>query len=223
MLAIAGSPRVAEAIVDPLTLDGYVVDTEGDGLAGLRRALLDPPDLVVVESALRPIDGLELCRRLRKLSPMPVVVLVDGVPEVDGVTALELGADDYVAKPFSPEVLTARIGAVLRRTTHHVASALPMRLRAGDIDVDVAAHEARVGGEVVALSPKEFALLVHFMRNPRQAFRREELLEAVWGLRSGSSSTVTVHVRWLRAKVEPNATKPRHIRTVWRLGYCFEP
>jgi DNA-binding response OmpR family regulator len=209
VLAIAGDPEVAGAIVDPLTLEGYVVDAECDGFAGLRRALRDPPDLVVVESALSPIDGLEVCRRLRLLSPVPVVMLVDGVHEADGVAALELGADDYVAKPFPSEVLTARVGAVLRRTTHRGAGALPMRLRAGGIDVDVAAHEAHVGGKTVALSPKEFALLVHF--------------EQVWGLRGGSTSTVTVHVRWLRAKVEPDPSAPRHIRTVWRLGYRFEP
>jgi DNA-binding response OmpR family regulator len=223
VLVLTSDWTLADFITRCLGLRGHLVDVEAEGLVGVRRVFTDPPDLVVMQAGLAPIDGVELCRRLRMLSPVPVVMLLDRASEADGITALELGADDYMTEPFSSDVLTARVGAVLRRTTGTVIGTVPMRLHAGGVDVDVVAHETRVDGKVVALSPKEFALLVHFMRNPRRVFRREELLEEVWGLRDRATSTITVHVRWLRAKIEHDPSNPRHIKTVWRLGYRFDP
>jgi DNA-binding response OmpR family regulator len=145
--------------------------------------------------------------------------------EADRIVGLELGADDYVSKPFSPRELTARIKAVLRRAGGAVATSgeEPTTLQAGVLEVDTVAHEARRDGELVSLTSREFDLLVHLMRNPRRAFRREQLLEQVWGFAYGDTSTVTVHVRRLREKVEADPAVPRHVCTVWGVGYRFEP
>jgi DNA-binding response OmpR family regulator len=171
------------------------------------------------------MGGLEVCRRLREVAPVPVIMLTARGEEVDRIAGLELGADDYVAKPFSPRELTARVRAVLRRAGGALAGAPagPVVLQAGDLEVDVVAHEARIGGELVALTAKEFDLLVHLMRHPRRAFRREELLQDVWGFSYGDTSTVTVHIRRLREKIEPDPSDPRYVATVWGVGYRFEP
>jgi DNA-binding response OmpR family regulator len=137
---------------------------------------------------------------------------------------LELGADDYVAKPFSPRELTARVKAVLRRATAPlVVDAGPAVLRAGELEVDTVAHEVRLASELVPLTAKEFDLLAHFMRHPRRAFRREELLADVWGFTYGDASTVTVHVRRLREKIEADPARPVRLLTVWGVGYRYEP
>ena len=172
------------------------------------------------------INGVELFRKLRALAPVPVVMLTARGDETDRILGLEMGADDYVAKPFSPRELVARVRAVLRRVQGGVetveAGASPV-LEAGDLRVDVAAREARRGGTVLTLTAREFELLAYLMRNPNRAFRREELLEAVWGYTFGDTSTVTVHVRRLREKIEADASQPRHLVTVWGVGYRFEP
>jgi DNA-binding response OmpR family regulator len=144
--------------------------------------------------------------------------------EADRIAGLELGADDYVAKPFSPRELTARVKAVLRRASGPLAHQQePAVLRAGTLQVDTIAHEAHLDGELVALTAKEFDLLAHLMRNPRRAFRREELLDDVWGFSYGDTSTVTVHIRRLREKIETDPSNPRYVCTVWGVGYRFEP
>ena len=170
-------------------------------------------------------DGFEVCRRLRAAAPVPVIMLTARGEEADRIVGLELGADDYVSKPFSPRELTARVKAVLRRAGGPVAAGggEPTVLRAGTLDVDTVSHEARRDGEIVALTSREFDLLVHLMRNPRRAYRREELLEQVWGFAYGDTSTVTVHVRRLREKIEVDPAQPRHVCTVWGVGYRFEP
>jgi DNA-binding response OmpR family regulator len=200
------------------------VDAVADGAEGLRRALANPPDLVVLDLMLPSLNGLEVCRRLRAAAPVPVIMLTARGEEADRIAGLELGADDYMSKPFSPRELTARVKAVLRRAASPLGPAdQPTVLRAGVLAVDVVAHEARRDGELVALTAKEFDLLVHFMRNPRRAFRREQLLEEVWGFSYGDTSTVTVHVRRLREKIEEDPSAPRHVTTVWGVGYRFEP
>jgi DNA-binding response OmpR family regulator len=146
--------------------------------------------------------------------------------EEERIAGLELGADDYVAKPFSPRELTARVKAVLRRASGPLAasaSSAPAVLRAGGLEVDVMAHEARLDGKIVALTAKEFDLLTYLMEHPRRAFRREELLERVWGFSYGDTSTVTVHIRRLREKIEIDPSSPRYVTTVWGVGYRFEP
>jgi len=224
VLIIEDDPNVSEVVARYLEREGYGVEAVTDGAEGLERALADPPDLVVLDLMLPSLGGLEVCRRLRQVAPVPVIMLTARGEEADRIAGLELGADDYVAKPFSPRELTARVKAVLRRAAGPLAPpAEPAVLEAGPLAVDVVAHEARLNGELVALTTKEFDLLAHFLRHPRRAFRREELLEDVWGFTYGDTSTVTVHVRRLREKIEADPSAPRHVCTVWGVGYRFEP
>jgi len=224
ILIVEDDPTVSEVVARYLTRDGYEVETADDGVRGLERALLRLPDLVVLDLMLPSMGGLEVCRRLREVAPVPVIMLTARGEEADRIAGLELGADDYVAKPFSPGELAARVRAVLRRASGALAApGEPAVLSAGELEVDVVAHEARLRGELVALTAKEFDLLAHLMRNPKRAFRREELLRDVWGFSYGDTSTVTVHIRRLREKVEDDPSRPRYVATVWGVGYRFEP
>ncbi|MBV8305522.1 MAG: response regulator transcription factor [Acidimicrobiia bacterium] len=220
---IEDDPNVADVVTRYLEREGYAVESTADGLAGLELALSDPPDLVVLDLMLPSLSGFEVCRRLRATAPIPVIMLTARGEEVDRIAGLELGADDYVAKPFSPRELTARVNAVLRRANGMLVAGDAGVLRAGGLELDPVAHEARLDGELVALTAREFELLTHLMRHPRRAFRREELLADVWGFTYGDTSTVTVHVRRLREKIEADPSDPRHICTVWGVGYRFEP
>lgn len=222
ILVVEDDPMLAEVVERYLDREGFQVEVRPDGSAGLERALEWLPDLVVLDVLLPGIDGFEVCRRLRQSAPIPIVMLTARAEEDDRVLGLELGADDYVTKPFSPRELTARIGAVLRRAGGSVPSSVGAPLRAGGLEVDTVAHETRRGGRPVHLTAKEYDLLVHLMSNPRRAFRREELLEAVWGWSYGDAATVTVHVRRLRVKLEDDPATPRHLVTVAG-GYRFEP
>ena len=223
MLVIDDDPTLAEVVERYLEREGFTVEVRADGEQGLERALSWLPDLVVLDLMLPGLDGLEVCRRLRDVAPIPVVMLTARASEDDRVAGLELGADDYLPKPFSPRELTARVKAVLRRANGTVPTATSAVLRAGDLELDPVAHEVRRNDEPLALTTKEFDLLAHFLRHPNRAFRREELLEAVWGWTYGDTATVTVHVRRLREKVELDPADPRHLRTVWGVGYRFEP
>jgi DNA-binding response OmpR family regulator len=224
VLIIEDDPNVAEVVGRYLSREGYEVEIASDGMTGLERALADPPELVVLDLMLPNLGGLEVCRRIRAAAPVPVIILTALGEETDRIVGLELGADDYVAKPFSPRELTARVKAVLRRATGPLAAqTAPSLLRAGDLEVDPTAHEARLAGELVALTAKEFDLLTYLMEHPRRAFRREELLDQVWGFSYGDTSTVTVHIRRLREKIEADPSAPRYVTTVWGVGYRFEP
>ena len=225
VLVIDDDPNVAEVVAAYLEREGCLVQRCEDGEAGLAAALADPPDLVVLDLMLPGLDGLEVCRRLQALAPVPVVMLTAKGDETDRIVGLELGADDYISKPFSPRELVARVKAVLRRAHAPLDPVLAgtATLAAGPVELDVAAHEARRDGEVLPLTAREFELLVHLVRHPRRAFRREELLERVWGTRYGDTSTVTVHVRRLREKVEVDPSAPVHLVTVWGVGYRWEP
>ncbi len=225
ILVVDDDATIAEVVGRYLTREGFAVETVHDGRTALDRALADPPDLVVLDLMLPGIDGLEVCRRLRALAPVPVIMLTARGDESDRVIGLELGADDYIAKPFSPKELVARVRAVLRRARGPLAPAPPggpLVLTDGELRVDVAAREATRAGGVVPLTAREFELLVFLMRHPRQAFRREDLLQQVWGTRYGDTSTITVHVRRLREKVEPDPSAPLRIATVWGVGYRWE-
>jgi DNA-binding response OmpR family regulator len=206
-----------------LTREGHDVEIVTDGRTGLERALTTLPDLVVLDLMLPGLNGIELFRRLRRVAPIPVVMLTARGTEEDRVAGLELGADDYVAKPFSPRELTARVKAVLRRARGGVATASGPLLAAGALEVDLVAHQARRGGRPLTLTVKEFDLLALLMSHPARAFRREELLEAVWGYSVGDTATVTVHMRRLREKVEDDPSQPRRLCTVRGVGYRFEP
>jgi DNA-binding response OmpR family regulator len=194
-----------------------------DGHRALRRALDDPPDLIVLDLMLPGLNGLEVCRRLRETSPVPIVMLTALGEETDRLVGLETGADDYVTKPFSPRELALRVRSVLRRARGMVAPTGTGLLRDGDLVLDVGAHEAQRGGSTLSLTAREFDLLAFLMRHPRRAFTRDELLDRVWGWSFGDSSTVTVHVRRLREKIEDDPTAPRRIVTVWGVGYRYEP
>jgi DNA-binding response OmpR family regulator len=223
VLIVDDDPALSEVVARYLEREGFEVGLANDGATGLAMALDTLPDLVVLDLMLPVIDGLEVCRRLRRAAPIPVVMLTARGEENDRIAGLELGADDYVTKPFSPRELTARVKAVLRRARGGVHASGPRSLQGGGIDVDLVAHEARRDGATVSLTSKEFDLLVHFLSHPGQAFRREELLESVWGWTFGDTATVTVHVRRLREKLEEDPSQPRHLLTVRGVGYRFEP
>ena len=183
------------------------------------------PDLVVLDLMLPGLPGLEVCRRLRESRPdLPVVMLTALGEEADRVVGLELGADDYLVKPFSPRELVLRVQSVLRRSGM-IATAgqgVPRRLVDGDLVVDVAGRSAALAQVPVMLTSREFDLLVHLMTHPGQAFTREKLMHDVWGWEFGDTSTVTVHVRRLREKVEADPASPRRLVTVWGVGYRWD-
>jgi len=224
VLIVEDDRTVAEVVTRYLEREGYAVESVGDGHEALARADAQLPDLVVLDIMLPGLDGLEVCRRLRSRAPIPVVMLTARGSEEDRVLGLDLGADDYVSKPFSPRELTARVKAVLRRA----AAPLGVLDRAEAVEydglqIDLGAREARVRGELATLTAREFELLAFLARRPRQVFRRDELLEHVWGYTYGDTSTVTVHIRRLREKIEDDPSAPRRITTVWGVGYRFDP
>jgi DNA-binding response OmpR family regulator len=226
VLVVDDDPTVAEVVTRYLEREGFAVEAAADGADALSRAAAEAPDLVLLDLMLPGLDGLEVCRRLREMAPVPIIMLTALGDESDRVAGLELGADDYIAKPFSPRELVARAKAVLRRAAGPLAAQPvdePGVLAAGDITVDVHAREVRVGGALAALTALEFDLLAFMMRQPRRVFRREELLENVWGFGFGDTSTVTVHVRRLRDKIERDPARPAHVTTVWGVGYRFDP
>ncbi|MFI6800517.1 response regulator transcription factor [Streptosporangium canum] len=223
ILVVDDDPTVAEVVARYLERDGHVVECVGDGAEALRRALSNPPDLLVLDLMLPKMDGLQVCKKLRERWPVPVIMLTALGEEIDRVVGLETGADDYVTKPFSPRELALRVQSVLRRARGASVPAGTGVLRDDTLVVDVGAHEVRLGDDRITLTAREFDLLAHLMRNPRQAFSRSTLLDQVWGWSFGDSSTVTVHVRRLREKIEPDPTAPRRIVTVWGVGYRYEP
>src|SRR6516162_6403215 len=225
IVVVDDDPTVADVVGRYLIRDGHTVECVHDGYEALRRVAEQPPDLVVLDLMLPGIDGLEVCRRLRERWPIPVVMLTALGDETDRLVGFETGADDYVTKPFSPRELALRVRSVLRRSR---GAGLPDKLDLGAITdgnlvVDLSAHEVRADGKLVQLTSREYDLLVFLMRNPRKAFTREQLLTEVWSWTFGDTSTVTVHVRRLREKLEPDPTMPRRIVTVWGVGYRYEP
>jgi DNA-binding response OmpR family regulator len=224
VLVVEDDRTVAEVVTRYLEREGFAVESVGDGNEALARADAQLPDLVVLDIMLPGLDGLEVCRRLRSRAPIPVVMLTARGSEEDRVLGLELGADDYVAKPFSPRELTARVKAVLRRAGSPLGEVDSAGTVEHDgIQIDLGAREARVRGEPATLTAREFELLAFLVRRPRQVFRRDELLEHVWGYTYGDTATVTVHIRRLREKIEDDPSTPRRITTVWGVGYRFDP
>ena len=223
VLVIEDDRNLADVVARYLEREGFEVEVVHDGETGLRRALESLPDLVVLDLMLPRIHGIEVFRRLRRVAPIPVVMLTARGSEEDRVTGLELGADDYVAKPFSPRELTARVRAVLRRATAAVEIRGTSVLRAGDLELDLVAHQASRSGRPLPLTARELDLLSFLMTHPRQAFTRQELLREVWGHEIGDTATVTVHVQRLRDKAEVDPRSPRHLVTVRGVGYRFEP
>lgn len=224
VLVVEDDATVADVVRRYLGRDGHAVEVVSDGAVALARAEADPPDLVILDLMLPGLDGLEVCRRLRAAGSVPIIILSAAGEESDKLVGLELGADDYVAKPFSPRELAARVRTVLRRVQPSPGSPPDeSAVVAGDLVLDPRSHTLTVADEAVALTGREFDLLLHLMRNPGRAFQREALLEAVWGYTFGDTSTVTVHVRRLREKIERDPASPRHVETVWGVGYRFVP
>ncbi len=221
ILVVEDDATVAEVVGRYLEREGYEVETVGDGRVALDRATARPPDLMVLDLMLPGLDGFEVFRGLRAVAPVPVIMLTARGDEDERVAGLELGADDYVSKPFSPRELTARVKSVMRRA----AEPVPARtgtLEAGRLTLDLDSHEVRVAGRPISLTALEFDLLSFLMLHPTRVFRREQLLAQVWGYTFGDTSTVTVHVRRLREKIELEPSQPVHIKTVWGVGYRFE-
>ncbi|MFJ2957624.1 response regulator transcription factor [Streptomyces sp. NPDC087270] len=221
VLVVDDDPTVAEVVASYLDRAGFAVERVADGPSAVARAAAIRPDLVVLDLMLPGMDGLEVCRRLREPGPLPVVMLTARGDEDDRILGLEVGADDYVTKPFSPRELVLRVESVLRRAGSPPAAG-PW-LRAGSLALDPAARRALRQGEELALTIREFDLLAFFLRHPGRVLGREELMRRVWGWEFGDLSTVTVHVRRLREKVEDDPARPRLISTVWGVGYRFDP
>ncbi|MFF7446477.1 MULTISPECIES: response regulator [unclassified Streptomyces] len=220
VLVVDDDPTVAEIVAGYLDRAGYLVDRADDGPTALSRAAAHWPDLVVLDLMLPGMDGLEVCRRMRGQGPVPVIMLTARGDEDDRILGLEVGADDYVTKPFSPRELVLRVESVLRRTRPATGTRL---LGSAGLSVDAGARRATKNGAELALTLREFDLLAFFLRNPGKAYAREDLMREVWGWDFGDLSTVTVHVRRLRGKVEDDPARPRLIQTVWGVGYRFEP
>ncbi len=226
VLVVDDDHTVAEVVVTYLDRAGLRAVHVSDGGSALSAFEAESPDLVVLDLMLPDLDGLEVCRRLRATSDVPVIMLTALGGEVDRVLGLEVGADDYVTKPFSPRELVLRVQSVLRRSVKESGGpAAPLHdlvLRDGDLVLDTRAHTARRGGETLPLTGREFDLLAFLLSNPGRAFTRAELMEQVWGWSFGDQSTVTVHVRRLREKIEPVPTTPTRLMTVWGVGYRWD-
>lgn len=214
-------PTVAEVVAGYLDRAGFTVERAADGPTAVARAAAARPDLVVLDLMLPGMDGLEVCRVIREDGPLPVVMLTARGDEDDRILGLEVGADDYVTKPFSPRELVLRVESVLRRAGAQTAPG-PW-LRSGPLALDPAARRALRDGVELPLTIREFDLLAFFLRHPARVLGREELMRRVWGWEFGDLSTVTVHVRRLREKIEDDPARPRLITTVWGVGYRFDP
>ncbi|WEO78158.1 response regulator transcription factor [Cryobacterium sp. SO2] len=221
ILVIDDDPTVSEIVCSYLSAAGFTVEQAPDGLDGLRRAGTNRPDLVVLDRMLPGMDGIEVCGRFKAAWAVPVIMLTALDEEEDRIEGLEAGADDYLAKPFSPRELVLRVQSVLRRSVPETAPS--GAVEAGPFSLDLAAHEVRMFGEPLVLTAREFDLLAHLIGRPHLALSREDLLKSVWGWDFGDLSTVTVHVRRLREKIEADPTRPRLLNTVWGVGYRFDP
>jgi len=226
VLIVEDEENLVEAIRYNLEREGYQVLVAMDGETGLELARSAAPSLVLLDVMLPRMDGLEVCRLLRKESDVPVLMLTAKGEEVDRVVGLEIGADDYVTKPFSMRELMARVRAMLRRPRmQRDAAGTPARqvLRSGNLEIDLASHSARLDGKPLDLKPREYDLLAMLLENRGRAFTRDQILHRLWDQDFiGDVRTVDVHVRWLREKIEPDPSDPKRIITIRGVGYRFE-
>ncbi len=226
ILIVEDEPNLLAALQYTLNQKGYTTLTATDGEAGLRMATRMSPDLVILDVMLPTLDGFEVCRILRRESAVPILMLTARLEEVDRVVGLELGADDYVTKPFSMPELLARVRNLLRRASSPQTSDFAGRseiIRSGDLTIDQISHSVTLGDKPLDMKPREFSLLAMLAANKGRAFTRNQILERLWGHDYiGDSRTVDVHVRWLREKIELDPSKPRRIVTIRGLGYRFD-
>ena len=223
ILVVEDEPTLRETLAEALEGDGFHVIAAADGREALTRFRTDAPDLVLLDLMLPELGGMEVCRIIRAESGVPIVMLTAKDSELDKVVGLELGADDYVTKPFSLRELTARIGALFRRSDRAaVAERPPDVIDLGSVTADIAGHRLLRDGEVLPVKPKVFELLLFLVRHPGQVFTRDQLLEQVWGYDyAGETRTVDVHVHWLRGLIEREPNNPTFIHTVRGVGYVF--
>jgi DNA-binding response OmpR family regulator len=222
VLVVDDEPIVREVVCSYLEREGYRTLEAGDGVEARGLLERDQPALVVLDLMLPGTDGLELCRWIRSRSTVPVIMLTARGEEADRIVGLELGADDYVTKPFSPRELVARVKTVLRRTAPQLVPT--ERLVLGELAIDATTREVRKDGAELRLTAREFDLLWFLARHPRQVFSRDQLMDRVWGYSAAlDTGTVTVHVRRLREKLEDDPAHPRFLQTVWGVGYRFVP
>jgi DNA-binding response OmpR family regulator len=222
ILLVEDEPTLSETLRYNLEREGYSVLVAADGVQGLELARREQPDLLILDVMLPRLDGFSVCRILRQESDMPILMLTARQDEVDRIAGLELGADDYVSKPFSLGELLARVRAIMRRTDRQPAGSREV-LDAGALRIDTGSRRAWRSGAELTLSQKEFDLLTCLIRNRGMALSRDVLLERVWGYDFlGDSRTVDVHIRWLREKVESDPGRPIYIQTVRGVGYRFE-
>lgn len=222
ILVVEDEPTVAEVVDRYLRRDGYDVSVAHDGLRALAEYDRFLPDLVVLDLMLPGLDGLEVCRHIRAHATTPIIMLTARGDEVDKLVGLQIGADDYIAKPFSPRELAARVKAVLRRTSMVQQDGDTLRFNGLRISGRTRTVEDERGA--ISLTAREFDLLFFLARHAGQVFSRDQLLDNVWDYEfPGDDGTVTVHMRRLRSKVEPDPSRPRHLKTVWGVGYKFEP
>ena len=220
ILVVEDEMQIARNLRDYLEVAGFDVTVVGDGSSAVASARGDRPDLIVLDLGLPGMDGLDVARELRRAGTTPIVMLTARGEESDRIVGLELGADDYLVKPFSPKELVARVRAVLRRTSGATASA--EILRAGDIQMDLPKMRARVAGRAVDLTPTEFQLLATLVREPGRVFTRGQLLDALHGVTIESyERAIDAHVKNIRKKLEPEPGKPRYVLTVHGVGYRF--
>ena len=223
ILVVDDEPIVREVVVRYLERDGFRTVEASTGDEAQRLLEREPPALIVLDVMLPGIDGFELCRWIRSRSDLPILMLTARGEEADRIVGLELGADDYLTKPFSPRELAVRVRNLLRRAANpdnNVGGALQF----DDVEIDAATREVRKRGERLKLTLKEFDLLWFLAAHPRRVFSRDQLMNEVWGYRSElDTGTVTVHVRRLREKIEDDPARPRHLETVWGVGYRLTP
>jgi DNA-binding response OmpR family regulator len=230
ILVVEDEEAILQTLRYNLSRAGHEVRLSTNGMQALNMIRGNPPELVVLDLMLPGLDGVDLCRAVRAetsnpaVSHVPILMLTARDEEIDKVVGLEVGADDYLTKPFSMHELLARVKAQLRRAEMATVSRdAPLRLSSADLQVELGTHRVTRGGEPLSLKRREFDLLVYFMRHPGQLQTREALLRNVWGYEyTGDTRTVDVHVRWLRGKIEPDSTNPQRIQTVRGIGYVFQ-
>ncbi|HEY7835361.1 MAG TPA: response regulator transcription factor [Ktedonobacterales bacterium] len=226
ILIVDDEPTVREVVGQYLALEGYAIVTAADGLEALRLAAASPPDLVILDLMLPGIDGIEVCRRLRAASAVPILMLTARTEDLDKIEGFEAGTDDYITKPFRAREVVMRVRAIMRRLEAVSAPAMVTEgdLRFGGLVIRSRLHQAERDGQPLDLTAKEFDLLRYLASHPGQVCTRHDLLRDVWNYEYfGDGTTVTVHMRRLREKVEYDPARPSHLRTVWGVGYRFEP
>ena len=226
VLVVDDEAGIREVLCQYLAAAGFIVVAAEDGPSALYRAAEQPPDLVILDLMLPGLDGLEVCRRLREGSAVPIILLTARGDEPDKVAGFATGADDYVTKPFSPREVVLRVQAILRRLAASGVPAMVLddTIHLGALTIRPRLRSVQRDGTPLDLTAKEFDLLLFLARHPRQVFTRQQLLDAVWDIGYfGDASTVTVHIRRLREKIEIDPAQPRHIKTVWGVGYKFAP